>query len=212
MLFRKAVLRALNFPRLRCFTTAQPTAEAKPATEAKVDPRDETIKQLHKQLEETKKQAQEWKKELHYSMAENDSIIRRYKEEIALTKEYAISKFAKDLLEVHDNFHRALQSVSPAQVEKLAKNPEQKKGLYESFVMGVQMTQNIMMKTFGKHGVVEFNPTGEKFNPNLHEAVAEIKDPKKANGVIADVALTGFKIGKRILRAPKVVVVKNTKA
>ncbi len=74
------------------------------------------------------------------------------------------------------------------------------------------MTQNIMTKILGKHGVSEYSPVGEKFDPNLHEAVFEFADPKKPAGTVGEVAQMGYKIGKRILRAPKVGVVKKPAA
>ena len=207
----------------RAFTTAQKTeAQAKtaettktaeaPKTEAKPDPRDEAIKKLQKQLEEAKNKTTEWKKELHYSLAENESIIRRYKEQIETTKEYAITKFVKDLLEVQENFKRALQSISKPELDKIAADSKAKMELFDNFVVGIQMTQEVMTKALKKNGVIEYNPVGEKFNPNYHEAVFEMKDPKKENGIIGEVTQGGYKIGKRILRAPKVGVVKNPKA
>ena len=129
--------------------------------------------------------------------------------EIDQTKEYAITKFAKDLLDVQDNFKRALGSISPKEFEKIGNNAEAKLKLYSDFAQGITMTQEIMAKALKKYGVIEYSPVGEKFDPNLHEAMFEYPDPKKTPGTIGEVAQLGYKIGKRILRAPKVGVVKK---
>eukprot|EP01022_Parablepharisma_sp_SALTPOND_P026652 TRINITY_DN64551_c0_g1_i1.p3 TRINITY_DN64551_c0_g1~~TRINITY_DN64551_c0_g1_i1.p3 ORF type:complete len:208 (-),score=24.37 TRINITY_DN64551_c0_g1_i1:1132-1755(-) len=129
--------------------------------------------------------------------------------EIEQTKEYAITKFAKDLLDVQDNFKRALDSVSPKELEKHAKDPEAKIELYTKLVEGISMTKEIMAKAFKKYGVTEYVPLGEKFDPNLHEAMFEYPDSKKTPGTVGEVVQAGYKIGKRILRAPKVGVVKK---
>ena len=132
--------------------------------------------------------------------------------EIDNTKEYAITKFAKDLVEVQENFKRALQSISSETLAKKGNDQKAKMELYNIFVEGVSMTHDILNKTFKKYGIIEYNPTGDKFDPNLHEASFEFPDSKKTSGTIGEIVQSGYKIGKRILRVPKVGVVKNPKA
>ena len=129
--------------------------------------------------------------------------------EIETTKEYAITKFAKDLLEVQDNFKRALKSISKEELAKKEKSPTDKLQLYSDFVEGISMTQDIMAKTLRKYNISEYNPMGEKFDPNCHEASFEFQDAKKTPGTIGEILQSGYKIGKRLLRAPKVGVVKK---
>lgn len=128
--------------------------------------------------------------------------------EIETTKEYSISKFAKDLLDVQDNFTRALDSVSEENMK--GKTAEEQHELYVHFITGIRMTQDIMAKTLRKYGIQEYNPLGEKFDPNLHDAVFEFKDETKESGTIGEVMRTGYKIGKRVLRAARVGVIKKT--
>ncbi len=129
--------------------------------------------------------------------------------EIEQTKEFAITSFAKDLVEVQDNFRRALNSISEEELGKLKGQHLEKLRLYGTFVEGVVMTQQIMTSIMRKHGVAEYVPLGEKFNPEQHESMYEYLDPIKAPGTIGEVVQVGYRIGKRILRAPKVAVVKR---
>lgn len=80
--------------------------------------------------------------------------------------------------------------------------------LYE----GIKMTDGILHNTLKKHGLERFNPDGEKFNPNEHDAVAHIPMEGKENGTVGFVQQKGFKLNSRILRAAKVGVVKNPAA
>ena len=115
-------------------------------------------------------------------------------------KVYAISKFAKEILEILDNLQRALES---------SKNEFENKNhdLFE----GVSMTQNILMKILSSNGVKNIEALNKIFDPNLHEAIAEIEDETKASGTIVFVAQEGYSIGDRVLRAARVGIVKLKK-
>lgn len=60
-----------------------------------------------------------------------------------------------------------------------------------------------------KHGVTEYNPVKEKFDPNNHEAVFDYEDDEMTPGTVGQVLQTGFKIGERVLRPAKVGVIKK---
>lgn len=74
---------------------------------------------------------------------------------------------------------------------------------------GLRMTEGILMSTLKKHGLERFDPMGEKFNPNEHEAVTMLKQDDKENNTVFFVQQKGFKLNSRVLRAAKVGVVKN---
>ncbi len=111
---------------------------------------------------------------------------------------------------MQEDFKRAFDSINPEALAKL--DTAGKLGLYDTFVTGVRMTRDIMTNTLSKYGVVECKPLGEKFDPYQHEAIFEYKDPKIPSGTIGQLVSCGYKIGKRVLRAAKVGVVKNPKA
>lgn len=170
------------------------------------------IKQLiidqENEIEEYKGKILMLKKEYTYQVAENENTIKRYKAEVVKSKEFAISKFAKDLLEVSDNIDLAIKHTKLEDVKAL-KEVEEVLNKFEEFYKGVNMTKEVLEKVYQRHGVEKFNPIGEKFDPNLHEAMYTIPNPEKENNSIADVMRKGWKIGDRVLRAAEVGTFKN---
>ena len=130
--------------------------------------------------------------------AELENTRRRAEREKADAGRYAIANFARDLLSVTDNFERALDAF-PA--DAAAQTPDALTGL----MTGLRMTDKELHAVLERHGVKKIDPQGEKFDPNLHQAVAQA--PSDApSGHVANVAQTGFMIGDRVLRAAMVVV------
>ena len=70
-------------------------------------------------------------------------------------------------------------------------------------------TANEMLRALEKHGVKKFEPKGEKFDPNLHQAMYEVPDPSLPNGTVAQVVQAGYMIGDRVLRPALVGVAKS---
>lgn len=139
----------------------------------------------------------------HYARAVAD--FRNLQESTKLEKQkardFALQKFARDLLESVDNFELALSAVKE---DTLASNPEVK-NLYE----GVDMTRNVFEKTLAKHGIEKVDPMGEVFDPNQHEATFEIAQPDKEPGTVFHVQQSGYTLNSRVLRPAKVGVVKD---
>lgn len=130
--------------------------------------------------------------------AEVENTRRRGEREKADASRYAITSFARELLAVADNLERALQS---APVET-AINAE----AVSSFVTGVRMTERALAAALERHGVRKIDPKGEKFDPNLHQAVAQAPALGVPAGFVAETAQPGFVIGDRVLRAAMVIV------
>lgn len=122
-------------------------------------------------------------------------------------KDFAIQKFAKDLVESIDNLDRALAGV-PEEKLKAAEKEEHQKDLLALYE-GLKMTETILMQTLKKHGLERFDPEGEKFNPNEHEATFMTPMQGKEDNSVFHVQQKGFKLNGRVLRAAKVGVVKN---
>ena len=72
------------------------------------------------------------------------------------------------------------------------------------------MTQHVMDSTLKRFGVAQFDPKGEKFNPNFHEAIFTIPESEQENNTVGQVMQSGWKIGDRVLRAAKVGIVKKS--
>ena len=146
--------------------------------------------------------AAEYKDKLLRVLAEMENLRRRTTREIADTRAYGISAFARDILAVADNMDRALQALD---VELREKADAGIKALLD----GVELTERELHKALEKHGVKKFEPVGEKFDPNLHQAMFEIPDPTLPAGTVAQVVQPGYMIGERMLRPALVGIAKG---
>lgn len=131
--------------------------------------------------------------------AELENTRRRADREKQDASRYAIASFARDLVNVADIFDRALQTLPPEGAEA---SPEALSG----FAAGVRMTERSLVAALERHGVKKIDPKGEKFDPNLHQAVAQAPAAGVPAGHVAETAQTGFIIGDRVLRAAMVIV------
>jgi molecular chaperone GrpE len=97
------------------------------------------------------------------------------------------------MLEVVDNLHRAVQSF-PEDLKASADGP------LKTLIEGVELTERDLLKKMEGHGVKKLNPEGQKFDPNLHQAIFEVPDETKPNGTVTQVVQSGYVIGERVLR------------
>lgn len=146
------------------------------------------------------------------SVAEFRNLQERTKRDMQSAKDFAIQKFAKDLVESIDNLDRALSMVPEDKISSAElKENEHVKDLVALYD-GLKMTESILMSTLKKHGLERFDPSveGEKFNPNEHEATFMTPMEGKEDNSVFLTQQKGFKLNGRILRAAKVGVVKNS--
>jgi molecular chaperone GrpE len=138
------------------------------------------------------------------SVADFRNLQERTKREVQAAKDFALQRFAKDLVDSVDNLDRALTTVPP---EKLKSDNNDLVTLHD----GIKMTETILMQTLKKHGLERVDPSEamEKFDPNKHEAVFMAPQPDKEDGVVFHTQQKGFTLNGRVLRAAKVGVVKN---
>jgi len=134
------------------------------------------------------------------AVAETENLRRRAEREKAEATLYAATSFARDMLSVADNLGRALASVDPAARES---DPALK-----SLIDGVEVTQRELHNVFERHGIVRFDPRGEKFNPNFHQAMFELPTADAAPGTVMETIQAGYRIGERVLRPAMVSVAK----
>lgn len=159
---------------------------------------------LKTKYEEKDKEAAALKDQLLRSIADFRNLQETTKREIAKAKDFALQKFAKDLLESVDNFDRALSVVD----EDKRQDPENHKELVDLYE-GIKMTQAVFEKTLAKHGLTKIEPMGEKFDPHKHEATFEAPQPGKEPGTVFFVQQCGFLYNDRVLRAAKVGIVQG---
>ena len=133
------------------------------------------------------------------AVADADNTRKRAAREVKDTREYAVTGFARDMLDVADNLERALGLLGE---DVRASLPESVRPLVE----GVEMTQRRLASTLERHGVKRVAPEpGDPLDPNLHQAAAQIP-ADQPKGRIAHVMQPGYVIGERTLRAAMVVV------
>ena len=153
-------------------------------------------------LDKLKAENEELKDRTLRTIAEMDNLRKRTAREMTDARSYAVANFARDLLGVGDNLQRAIQAVPP---EKRESGSEDFKALIE----GVELTERELLKALTNAGVTKFNPEGEKFDPNFHQAMFEMPDPSVPNSSVAQVVQEGYKIGERVLRPAMVGVAKG---
>ncbi len=135
----------------------------------------------------------ELKDKLLRTLAEMENLRRRTEREVADAKAYAVSGFARDLLGVADNLRRGLESLDASGRGSLDAGAK-------LMVEGVELTERELIKTLDKHGVKKLDPLGQKFDPNLHQAMFEAPDPTHAKGHVVAVVQSGYAISGRVLR------------
>ncbi len=134
--------------------------------------------------------------------AELENTRRRSEREKRESGQYAIASFARDLISVADNFERALRAAGVSDDQL----PEGHSETFNSLVAGIQLTEKELLTMLNRHGVQKLEPSGEKFDPNVHQAVANVPSAVIEKGCVVDVAQPGFTIGERVLRAAMVTV------
>lgn len=153
------------------------------------------------QYEALEKELTETKDKLLRAVAETENMRVRARREREDASKFAVSNFARDLLEVADNFRRALDA-APEDREQIS---ERMKLLLE----GIEATERSMMRTFEKNKIEQLDPTGQKFDPNFHEVMFEAPMPDKENGTIIQVLEVGYTLNGRLLRPARVGISKN---
>ena len=136
------------------------------------------------------------------TLADMENLRRRTEKEIADARIYAVANFAQDMLTVTDNLRRALDSF-----------PEEARQAAESAVKpmleGVELTERDLLKTLERHHIRKIDPQGDRFDPNLHQAMFEVEDPTLPAGTVTQVVQSGYVIGERLLRPALVGVSKG---
>ena len=146
--------------------------------------------------------AAELKDRLLRTLAEMENLRKRTEREVADSRLYSVASFARDTLGVADNIRRALEAVSP---ELRASAEPGVKALID----GVELTERELIKALEKNGVRQYTPRGERFDPNVHQAMFEVPDASVPAGSVVEVVQPGYRIGERVLRPALVGVSKG---
>jgi molecular chaperone GrpE len=142
------------------------------------------------------------KDKLLRALADMENLRRRTEKDLADARQYGVTRFARDMLDVADNLRRALDSL-PADLR------ETLEGAIKAMVDGVDLTERDLLKKLETHDVRKQEPLGLKFDPNMHQAMFEAPDDSKPNGTVIQVIQAGYTIGERVLRPAMVGVSKG---
>jgi molecular chaperone GrpE len=146
-------------------------------------------------------EAAELKDRLLRAHAEVEHIRKRAEREKEETAKYAVTRLARDIVNVGDNFQRAIDAIPAGAAEQDA--------ALKSFLEGVTMTERELLNVLDRHGIRRVQPLNEPFNPHLHQAVMEIPRSDIPSGTIVQVFQAGYMIEDRVLRPAMVAVAKG---
>lgn len=147
------------------------------------------------------KEAAEAKDRMLRTLAEMENLRKRTQREVADARSYGIAGFARDILEIADNLQRAIDAVPAAAKESADAG-------FKGLIEGVEITERSLHRTLEKNGVQKFDPIGEKFDPNVQQAMYEVPDASVPTGTVVQVIQAGYMIGERVLRPALVAVSK----
>ena len=145
------------------------------------------------ELEQSQEEALKWKNDFLYLKAEFENYKRNTLKERSELLKFGAERMVRDVLEVMDNFERALQvKLSPDTLQ--------------TFKVGVEMTAKELKEVLAKHGIQEVPSEGQPFNPSHHEAISSEATMAVPNGHVARVFKKPYKLHDKIIRTGQVVV------
>ena len=167
-----------------------PAAQGGDAPEATADAR---VTALEEQLAAAQQ-------DVLYARADTQNVRRRLEKEIADARAYAATGFARDILSVADNLHRALEAI-PAELREDER--------LKSVIAGIDATGREIEKVFGIHGIQKVAAQGMPLDPNQHQAMLEVPHAEAEPGTVIQVLQHGYTIKDRLLRPAMVAVAKK---
>ncbi|KAG1698291.1 hypothetical protein DVH05_015280 [Phytophthora capsici] len=210
-----AATRSFSRVQLRCISQSsflcveEPKAEEpKPEEPKSEEPKTELTEteKLQQQIEELTAKNKDANDRLLRALADAENVRRISRVDVSNAREFAISKFAKALLDVSDNLTRAHESID---IETL--QPEKQLDAIKVLHEGVVMTENQLQKVFREFKINQVGAVGDKFDPNVHDALFEYEDATKEAGSIGQIMKTGYLLNERVIRPAQVGVVKAPK-
>lgn len=134
------------------------------------------------------------------ALADAENTRRRAQREREETQKYAVTEFARDLLGTADNLRRALESLPESEVRDERTR---------SLLTGVEATERQLLSVFESRGIRRFDPKGERFDHNRHQAVFEVATDEARPGTVVEVLQPGYVLQDRLLRPAMVGVAKE---
>src|SRR5689334_530168 len=166
-------------------------------------------RQLEHDLEELTAKAEKADEYLELAQrtrADFENYRKRAARETAAAQERGITKLAKELLPAVDNLDRALQAAQAAAPANADGAVQADNGTTATLVSGIKLVHDDVIAALARAGIEGFSPEGERFDPQLHEAVAQIPAEGAESGTVVEVYQRGYRLGEVVIRPARVVV------
>ncbi|KAF8238664.1 GrpE nucleotide exchange factor [Tricholoma matsutake] len=211
----------------RHYSEEIPKAEKEEGKDASTKAEDHVLTPEQEKLKAKEAEVIDLTGRLRYLQADFLNLQRNAAREKEQTRDFAITRFASDLLETADVLSMALKSIPrsavapPTSTTSSAPSSETPSSSGEppftkthqeylqELYSGVELTQRQLLQTLFKYHVKPFDPTGERFDPNRHEALYQAPIPDKEPGSVIDCQKIGYMIKDRVLRAAQVGVAQD---
>ncbi len=146
------------------------------------------------ELEQLRQERDEYKDRFMRALADAENTRKRGERDRREAEQYGGSKLARDMLPVYDGLKRAIEAATDEQREQSA-----------ALIEGVELTMKELLKVFAKHGITLIAPQiGDRFDPQVHQAMFEAPVPQTQAGDIIQVNSDGFMLHDRLLRPAQV--------
>ncbi len=176
-------------------TTQRPEDEAAAQDNAQVEGRQEEADD--DALAAARAEAEQYKEEVLRARADLENARRRHERELDGARRYALESFLQELLPVIDSLELGLAAVSETENAEV-----------EKFREGTELTLKMLLGLLEKYGVTPIYPVGEKFNPELHQAMSMQETADAEPGTVLTVVQKGYKLHDRVVRPAMVIVAK----
>ena len=171
-----------------------PDEEGEVAAPAEPSDGEVATEELEAALEEARRKAEDYWDQLLRAQADLTNLQRRAERELANAHKYAIDRFVRELLPVHDSLELGLKAASEPDSDP------------EKIREGLELTLRMFIEALDKFGVKVVDPSGESFDPALHEAMTTQPAPDLPPNTVVNVFQKGFLLNDRLVRPASVVV------
>ena len=177
--------------------TAERPNEAIEETSSEAEPQLEEAEAADPEsaLAEAQAKADEnWERYLR-AAAETDNVRKRSARDVENAHKFALEKFTGDLLPVLDSLEKAIEAGRGGVAQGA-----------NALTEGVELSLKLFLSVLEKTGVMQLDPLGEPFDPQVHEAIAMVPNPNSEPNSVMEVMQKGYTLNGRVVRAAKVVV------
>ncbi len=148
------------------------------------------LEQLEAALAVAEADAKEWRDQAHRKAADLQNFRKRAKREAQDARKFAVESLLKELLELGDNFERALEHAADD----------------DPLASGVQMVQRKYYAIMEKHGAAPFEAKGKPFDPQMHEAMSQVENADYPPNTVIEEFVRGWNLHDRLIRPAMVIV------